>query len=121
MAGRLHSIQPSDREPVNYTHFSEWFASDLADDASEEEKLKAFDDSFVSSKVTELESVLASWAQTVGVPLLDMDGFDNLDHMVRTVGWDNTINLVVYAILCAGFDVYVGSDFIEIYNRTDWE
>lgn len=121
MAGRIYDVQPSDREPVNYTHFSEWFASDLAEDASEAEKLKAFDDSFLSSKVTELESVLASWEQTVGVPLLNLEGVNNLEQMARTVGWDNTINLVIYAVLCAGFDVYVGSDFIEIYDRTEWE
>ncbi|MFA6120879.1 MAG: hypothetical protein WCT35_09425 [Sideroxydans sp.] len=101
MAGRLYSIRPDgDREPIEYTHYQEWHEP---------------------NKVDELERVLASWEKNLGVNLSISEGFDSLEQMVHSVGWDNTINLVVYAILCAGFDVYVGSDFIEIYNRTDWE
>lgn len=101
MAGRLYSVRPEgDCEPIEFTHYPEWHSP---------------------NKAAELESVLAVWEKTLGVALSISEGFDSLEQMVHSVGWDNTINLVVYAILCEGFDVYVGSDFIEIYDRTDWE
>jgi hypothetical protein len=102
MAGRLYSVRPEgDREPIEFTHYQEWHEPD---------------------KVEELERVIGAWEKSLDVSLLSItDGFDNLAQMVHSVGWDNTINLVVFALLCEGFDVYVGSDFIEIYNRTDWE
>jgi len=74
--GTLYTIQPEDREPVEFTHFDCW------------------DDTETWA------SIARSWGATLGTTLPEEDEPD----------------LIILDLLRKGFDVFEGSDFIEIYE-----
>lgn len=120
MTGRIYSEQPGGLEVVDCTHFDCWFL-DSAEAAEytdpQTEGLERFDKASLEAKVHVLINVLSSWEARAGRCLLDMDGFDGTLELVSAVGWDNTIKLIVYGLVEAGFGVYVGDNFIEIYSN----
>ncbi|MGZ8256915.1 MAG: hypothetical protein ACXWTX_03995 [Gallionella sp.] len=127
MSGRLYGIQPEDREPIEVTFYSEWFSDGFfgiaSEHLSENEKLTAFNNASLTDKAVALMAITQSWQKSLGAPVIDTRGFNDLHDMIRKVGFDNVMNLIIFHVLTLGFDVYVGSDntFIEIYNSTDWE
>lgn len=92
--GTLLACQ-SEREPVEYTHFDMWPCG--------------------YGSIDDLERVLSSWENSLGCSLIDLDLFGSFDCMVSAVGFDNTLDLMILGALVAGYDVYRGDNFIEIY------
>lgn len=73
--GTLYTIQPEDREPIEFTHFDCW------------------DDEMTWGEIAR------AWGATLGITLPE----DNQDS-------------IILELIRRGFDVYEGSDFIEIYQ-----
>lgn len=103
MAGTLLDVQ-SDREPIDYTHFDCWDVHPYDEDANTEAVSKQF------------VKILKVWSKTVGVTLWDARGFGSFYELLFACGFENVLNLVVMDILRAGFDVYMGDEFVEIYK-----
>jgi hypothetical protein len=93
----LYDIQP-DFEPIEFTHFDTWFCDEKEDGTQEQYAALA-------------NEVLATWEQTLNIklprPNFAKDGL--------SLGFE----VVCEAIVEAGYSVYNGDEFIEIYSVTD--
>ena len=74
--GTLYTIQPEDREPLEFTHLDCWDESDT------------------------WAGIARAWGSTLGITLPEEEDCD----------------LIILELLRKGFDVFEGSDFIEIYE-----
>lgn len=109
--GQLLTIQPENNEPVNMTHFDKWFEGNDVDSEI------AFFNADAEAKAKVLDEVARNFGETLGADINPLaDGFDNLEQMINAVGFDTTMDILAYRILQAGYDVYVGNDFIEVYR-----
>jgi hypothetical protein len=95
--GRLHSVQPDDNEPLNYTHFDA-YESEYGD---------------IAGYNRETCEVLTNWQQTLGVhfPLSYWGTPEQAVAILGNAVWD----VAIVALLDAGYDVFKGNDCIEIY------
>lgn len=114
--GTLLQEQGDDEAIVDCTHFDCWFEDRVGEDASDVARMEAFSKASIIDKAAKLEQIAKSWEITVGRALLNLELFGDLEQFIMSVGWDNTLNLLVYGVLEAGYDVYVGETFIEIYS-----
>jgi hypothetical protein len=92
----LYATQP-DLEPIEYTHFDCW------DEVMEENNWTHFE---------LYMDIIRSWEKSLGVTLI----FE--DEEPQLYG-DSIWDLVVFRVLQGGYDVYVGTAFIEIYVMAD--
>ena len=94
----LYEIQPDDLEPIEFTHFDQWFCDEKEDGTQEQYATRA-------------NEILKAWEQTLNIklprPNFAKDGL--------SLGFE----IVCEAIVNAGFSVYNGDEFIEIYNKAD--
>jgi hypothetical protein len=93
MMAILYDIQP-DIEPIEWTHFDSWF------DDEETHTDKEF--------FTRAIEIIDTWAVNLSITI----NVPNFNH----VDLDDGFDLVIMQLLEHGFDVYKGSDFIEIYK-----
>lgn len=91
--GTILNEQPG-VDPVELTHFSEWEDTD---------------------DVSEFGDLLTAWGETLRLDLTTFEGFDSFEQAVNSIGFDNIWELVFMRILRAGYSIFEGSDFIEIY------
>jgi hypothetical protein len=97
---KLLFTQPDDLEPIEFTHFDTWFDND-----DEVEPV------LMNQRAND---ILDGWEKTLGVKF-ERDGMDFSD-------WDAVNDLfsdVCNQIVEAGFSVYLGGEFIEVYSRED--
>jgi hypothetical protein len=95
--GRLHAIQPDDNEPLDFTHF-DTYESEYGD---------------TQGYNREAATVLDHWQKNLGVSF-PLQYWGTTEQAVTVLGeavWD----VAIVALLEAGFDVFRGTDFIEIY------
>jgi hypothetical protein len=92
----LYDIQP-DNEPIEWTHFDSWF-----DDKEDEE---IYTDKELFTRAIE---IIDTWAVNLSITI----NVPNFNHVDLEDGFD----LVIMQLLEHGFNVYKGSDFIEIYE-----
>lgn len=115
MRGRLLEQQPDCNEPLTLTHFECWFNDD--DDSEYQRGCgKTIWDVTVSEFFQMADTVVASWSETLGLPLAPV--FERAAG--RTTHWEQgdvlgVFNPVIDAILDAGYDVYASDTMIEIY------
>jgi hypothetical protein len=93
-----HNTQP-DHEPIEYTHFECWF-----DEEGDWELFEEADDKALARKMDE---IVGSWESSLDVSLPRPN--------VSALGLEGAFDLVLVALLEQGYDVFKGSDFIEIY------
>lgn len=91
--GTILNEQPG-VDPVELTHLSEW--------------KNTYDPG-------EFFDVLKSWGETLHLDLTTFERFDSFQQAVNSIGFDNIWELVFMRILRAGYSIFEGSDFIEIY------
>ena len=105
---KLYSIQP-DREPIEFTHFDQWKSFNGRPD-------------FLPR---EFKDVVDTWGATLECKYLDAyvdDLFEgSYEQALGTLGFDNMMGLVILNIMSAGYDVYSGDNFIEIYEGDENE
>lgn len=106
--GTLYTIQPEDKEPIEFTHFDCWFMSEEDEDETDLEAFDEADDEALERKLTD---ILDSWEKTLGITLPRADS--------RVIGVDYALDLVIVAVLEHGYDVYKGDTFIEIYESEE--
>jgi hypothetical protein len=118
---RILDDQPGG-EPIASTYFDQWFAGRLPDDASELDRLTAYQQATDEDKARKLQQVVDDWERALAVPLATFTHESFKGDMVRAVramGWDNVIDLTVLDLLNAGCDVFEGGTFIEVYRSGD--
>ena len=93
----FYEIQP-DFEPIEYTHFAAWFCDEDEDGTPEDYANKAYE-------------ILEVWEKSLGIELPTPDFLKD--------GLDMAFQVVCEAIVEAGYSVYNGDEFIEIYSVTD--
>lgn len=93
----LYDTQPEDLEPIEFTHYDCW------DEAMEENNWTLFE---------LYMDIIRSWEKSLGVTLI----FE--DEEPQLYG-DSIWDLVVFRVLQGGYDVYVGTAFIEIYASSE--
>jgi hypothetical protein len=91
----FYEIQP-DFEPIEYTHFDQWFCDEDEDGTQEQYAAVAYE-------------VLEAWEKSLGIELPTPDFLKD--------GLDMAFQVVCEAIVEAGYSVYYGDEFIEIYNE----
>ena len=89
----LYDIQP-DIEPIEWTHFDCWF---------EEDETHTDKECF-----TRAIEIIDTWVVNLSISI----NVPNFNH----VDLDDGFDLVIMQLLEHGFNVYKGSDFIEIYE-----
>ena len=94
----LYDIQP-DIEPIEWTHFDSWFD----DEESKNEEIYTDEEFF-----TRAVEIIDTWAVNLSISIK----VPNFNH----VNLDDGFDLVIMQLLEHGFNVYKGSDFIEIYK-----
>ena len=94
----LYEIQPDDLEPIDFTHFDCWFEDEDEDDEEHT------DEEFFNLAL----QIIDTWAVNLSIHINPPD--------FAKVGFDDGFDLVIMQILEHGYDVYKGSDFIEIYK-----
>lgn len=100
--GRILTVQPDSNEPVDFTHFDEWIKPGEPFNFSE------------------MQSVLDSWSASLKIDFSDLlEMHESWQSFVNSVGWDNAWHIILYRVVSHGYDVYEGSDFIEIYVNAD--
>ena len=104
--GTLFTIQPEDREPIEFTHFDCWFTSE--EDEYDEPDLEAFDEADDEALERKLTDILDSWEKTLGMTIPRADS--------RVIGVDYALDIAIVAILEEGYDVYKSDTFIEIFK-----
>lgn len=108
--GRLLPMQP-DGDPFEYTHYDCW-------------DVYPFDEEADSPLVArEMQSVIACWNDTLDAQIdaFVFDDFDGYEVAIWAMGFDGVMDRIITNILRAGFDVYEGDGFIEIYKGDDDE
>lgn len=100
----LYETQP-DIEPIEYTHFDCWF-SDGSDDY--EEGLDLFHNATDKQLARAMEDILTGWEKSLGLELPRPN--------ISAVGTDYALDIVLMTIMEHGYNVFKGSDFIEIYQ-----
>jgi hypothetical protein len=116
---QLFNTQPEDREPLEFTHFDQWFAVPPEFEGEEGAGAAEFDNADIEQRAEKLAEVLTHWDKTLGTGLqylADDDFGESFAAMASHVGWDNLLDLIAFNVLRAGYDVYIGTDFIEIYK-----
>lgn len=97
LTGILYSTQ-QDQEPIEFTHFDTW---------------QTYGSHDWDAILEETAGLIEAWEQSLGITLIYAD--EELKHMTHSTIWD----VVMFRILNAGYGVYEGSDFIEIYDHVD--
>jgi len=96
-----YDIQPDDLEPVEYTHFDCWFEDE--------------DEDVTPQRLSDLANdILDGWEDTLGIKI-DREGLDFSDE---DRAYDSFC-VVTDDIVRAGYSVYKGDTFIEIYSKED--
>jgi len=90
----LYEIQPDNLEPIEWTHFDTWFDDDKTHT----------DEEFF----TLAYQIIDTWAINLDISF----NIPNFNH----VDLDDGFDLVIMQVLESGYNVYKGSDFIEIYR-----
>jgi hypothetical protein len=97
----LYDVQPDDLEPFEFTHFDCWF-----EDEDEEENATDLN--------TRANEILSDWEKTLSLKF-DRDGMDfNCWTAIQDLFDD-----IATQIVKAGYSVYKGDTFIEIYSKED--
>jgi hypothetical protein len=94
--GTLYEIQPDDLEPIEFTHFDQWFCDEKEDGTQEQYATRA-------------NEILKAWEQTLNIKLPRPNFLKD--------GLSLGFEIVCEAIVNAGFSVYNGDEFIEIYSE----
>jgi len=95
----LYEIQPDDLEPIEYTHFDEWFTDDEYNNSSNIENDYAI----------KANEILDAWEETLQVKIPRPN--------FAKEGIDSGFALVVDSLIDEGFSAYIGDEFIEIYKN----
>ena len=98
----LLDIQPDDLEPIEFTHFDMWFEDDDGEGITPQQLSDQANDT------------LDLWEETLGVKF-DREGLDFSDE---DRAYDSFC-VVTDDIVRAGYSVYKGDTFIEIYSKED--
>jgi hypothetical protein len=97
----LYEIEPDNLKIIDYTHFDCWFEKDEEDDEDLDETLEQY--------ASVANEVIAVWEQSLNIklprPNFLKDGI--------SLGFE----VVCEAIVNAGYSVYHGDEFIEIYAK----
>lgn len=113
--------QPDTDNLIECTHFDTWF-EDEDDEPFERQALalERFENAPIEIICKIMLDVLEHWEKSLGVsiisPLTETHG-GSLEQTVLACGYDNTWNLVIIQLLGAGYSVFKGSNFIEIYSE----
>ena len=102
----LYEIQP-DREPLEFTHFDCWFSDDDTDEENGE-GLDLFHEASDKDLARVMDRILTSWEKSLGLELPRPN--------VTAVGVDYALDIVLMTIMEHGYNIFKGSDFIEIYK-----
>jgi hypothetical protein len=113
--GRLLEDQPDDSNPIEFTHFDSWFEDEDGETtvALEGAEDYGYDDEGIGARAME---VIESWEATLNLklnPYPDAEDFREFGH-VDGVAW--LFDLVIMKLLKAGYDVFKGDSFIEVYR-----
>lgn len=107
--GRLLNTQPDRNKPIEHANFHAW--------------RKDADGTITTApQLKQVADVLDHWAESLNIPCispagLSADGFGgDFEQLFHYVGFDLLWEIVSYRMCQAGFDVYVGNDFIEVYS-----
>jgi hypothetical protein len=95
----LYKIQPDDLEPIEFTHFDEWFTDEEYNNSSNIENDYAI----------KANEILDAWEKNLGIKL-PRPNFEK-------EGIDAGFALVVDSLIDQGFSAYIGDEFIEIYKN----
>jgi hypothetical protein len=97
----LYDIQP-ELEPIEWTHYDCWF----------------IDESQITTKKLNqvANEILNNWEKTLGITFVR----DGMDFSSWTAVYD-LFDDIVDQVIKAGYSVYKGSDFIEIYRKVLYE
>ena len=93
--GMLYTIQP-EKEPFEFTHFDTW-----------EFNQKQSIEEIMECQAREFIEVITDWEESLGIC------FNK--PFIRQLGIENAFDLIIMQILEDDYDVFKGSDFIEIY------
>jgi hypothetical protein len=98
-----YDIQPEHLEPIEFTHFDCWFEDDEDDEDVTPERLSDL-----------ANDILDGWEETLSIKI-DREGLDFSDEdRAYDSFW-----IVADNIVQAGYSVYKGDTFIEIYSKAD--
>lgn len=101
-----------DSEPIDYTHFDQWITDPTDPDAD------------IYAVAKEAQRIIATWEATLECSL---DGFvgdsfgGSYEQAMLSLGFDLFMDLILMNVLRAGYDVYCGSEFVEIYKGENHE
>lgn len=118
--GRLHDEQQDTDWLAAYTHFDCWFWDDDDGDRVHGELHSDFEDDI---KVAEMrDQVVKHWDEVLGTHIYDY--LYDMSNTVRGIqiglNDEHYWNAVIMYLLRAGYDVFEGSTFIEIYAEDDY-
>ncbi|PPC99616.1 MAG: hypothetical protein CTY35_03505 [Methylotenera sp.] len=113
----LFDIQPERNDPIEFTHFDCWFWDDNDSDGYLHERFQNIDD--VADMTLD---ILSAWDVSLGTHIVNQltHDFGSAQNAAKTMGFDNVWSLAVLIVLRAGYDVFEGSTFIEIYAEDDY-
>jgi hypothetical protein len=95
----LYETQPDDLEPIEFTHFDEWFSDDEYNNSSNIENDYAI----------KANEILDAWEKTLQVKI----SRPNFEKNGIELGFE----CVVDSLIDQGFSAYIGDEFIEIYKN----
>lgn len=111
--GVLLDVQPEDNEPVELTHYDCWFTEDGEAD------LNAYLDAEHEELAAKAAEIIQAWEQSLNMDLLtgySEELSEDLSSTIERLGTDLAFDLVIIKLLRAGYHVYSGDNFIEVYQ-----
>lgn len=114
--GVLLDVQPDDNDPAEFTHFDCWIKNEDGED--DDNGLTRYCDADLDTLAPIAADIIQSWENTLSLDLLSAyseDLNEDLTSTITRLGIDAAFDLVIMKLLRAGYHVYEGDSFIEIY------